>query len=148
MPTAAASGLYILAEPTVVEEYVDALFGKLKSFLLLKNPGHCQRVDFLPRPVMELLGKTLAVSADLKAASIVCRVITESGVRASSLGSKWQWRGRVPRGRHVRSHQGLLRLVSSWSAPRRGRLAERSHVQNGRRGQLRRPQVPFGSPQR
>lgn len=77
MPVATGSGLYVLDDATVTAEYVAALFGELKKFLLRKSPGHCQRVDFLPRPVMEQLGRVLADDPDLNAAKVVCRVVTD-----------------------------------------------------------------------
>lgn len=77
MPAATVSGLYVLDEATVTGEYVAALFSELKQFLLRKSPGHCQRVDFLPRPVMEQLGRVLADDPNLKAAKVVCRVLTD-----------------------------------------------------------------------
>lgn len=77
MPAATGSGLYVLDEATVTGEYVAALFSELKQFLLRKSPGHCQRVDFLPRPVMEQLGRVLADDPNLKSAKVVCRVVTD-----------------------------------------------------------------------
>lgn len=68
--------LYRLDEATITNEYVDALFGELKKFLLLKNPGHCQRVDYLPLRVIEGLGKRLAEDGVLQAHKIVCRMVT------------------------------------------------------------------------
>ena len=52
-----ATELYSLDEATVTNAYVDAIFGELKSFLLRKSQGHCQRVDFLPRRVIARLTK-------------------------------------------------------------------------------------------
>lgn len=72
--------LYQLDEETVTSEYVDALFGELKKFLLLKNPGHCQRVDYLPLRVNEKLGQRLSMDADLVNSKIICRVITNKTV--------------------------------------------------------------------
>lgn len=77
MPAATGSGLYVLDEATVTGEYVAALSSDLKQFLLRKSPGHCQRVDYLPRPVMEQLGRVLASDADLRAAKVACRVLTD-----------------------------------------------------------------------
>ncbi|MGD9685484.1 MAG: ATP-binding protein [Desulfobacter sp.] len=68
--------LYRLDEATITAEYVDALFGELKKFLLLKNPGHCQRVDFLPLRVIEGLGKRLSGDGDLQVHKIACRVVS------------------------------------------------------------------------
>ncbi|WP_417385610.1 protein kinase domain-containing protein [Gimesia sp.] len=69
--------LFRLDEAVVVDEYVDALFGELKSFLQKKNPGHCQRIDYLPRDVMNRLGQRLADDTDLQSAKVVCRVVTD-----------------------------------------------------------------------
>lgn len=77
MPAATGSGLYVLDEATVTGEYVAALSSDLKQFLLRKSPGHCQRVDYLPRPVMEQLGRVLASDSDLRVAKVVCRVLTD-----------------------------------------------------------------------
>jgi hypothetical protein len=71
------STLYRLEEATITAEYVDALYGELKRFLLQKNEGHCQRVDYLPKKVLEGLGKRLADDGDLKLHKVVCRVITD-----------------------------------------------------------------------
>lgn len=68
--------LYRLDEATMTAEYVDALFGELKKFLLKKNPGHCQRVDYLPVRVIEGLGKRLAADSDLQNEKIVCRIVS------------------------------------------------------------------------
>ena len=51
-----ADGLYRLDDARVAEEYVEGLFGHLKDFLLGKQPGHCQRVDYLPAAVLARLG--------------------------------------------------------------------------------------------
>lgn len=72
-----ATELFRLDEGTVVDEYVDALFGELKAFLQAKNPGHCQRIDYLPRDVMNRLGQRLADDPDLQSAKVVCRVVTD-----------------------------------------------------------------------
>lgn len=69
--------LYRLDDVTLVNEYADALFAELKTFLRSKNPGHCQRIDYLPRAVVQRLGERLAGDSDLKAEKIVCRVITD-----------------------------------------------------------------------
>eukprot|EP00913_Durusdinium_trenchii_P028516 g26744.t1 len=69
--------LFQLDDAVVVNEYVDALFGELKSFLQTKNPGHCQRIDYLPRDVMNRLGQRLADDPDLQSAKVVCRVVTD-----------------------------------------------------------------------
>ncbi|MEQ8636398.1 protein kinase domain-containing protein [Gimesia maris] len=69
--------LYRLDESLVIDEYVEALFGELKEFLLTKNNGHCQRIDYLPRTVMDRLGQRLAGDNDLKDHKIVCRVVTD-----------------------------------------------------------------------
>ena len=70
------TGLYRLDEATITAEYVDALFGELKKFLLLKNSGHCQRVDYLPLRVIEGLGKRLTDDGDFQVHKIVCRVVS------------------------------------------------------------------------
>src|SRR5450830_797579 len=67
--------LYRLDESRVPIEYVEALFGQLKSFLLLKQPGHCQRVDYLPAAVLARLGERLSADVDLASRGIVCRVL-------------------------------------------------------------------------
>lgn len=72
-----APELFRLDDGTVVDEYVNALFGELKSFLAVKKPGHCQRIDYLPRDVMNRLGQRLADDTDLKAAKVVCRVVSD-----------------------------------------------------------------------
>ncbi|MCK4625183.1 MAG: DUF87 domain-containing protein [Phycisphaerae bacterium] len=72
-----ATELYRLDKVTVTNAYVDAIFGELKSFLLCKNQGHCQRIDFLPRRVLARLAQRLAGDADLKAQQIVCRMVTD-----------------------------------------------------------------------
>ena len=69
--------LYRLDDPILHQEYVKALFDALKTFLLQKGQGHCQRLDFLPRPVMEGLGESLSEDQDLKNQKIVCRVVTD-----------------------------------------------------------------------
>lgn len=69
--------LYQLDENTYVDAYVEALFGELRSFLLAKQSGHCQRLDYLPRAVMRRLGERLANDAELSTAKIVCRVVTD-----------------------------------------------------------------------
>ena len=71
-----SNGLFRLDEATVTAEYVDALFGRLKNFLLLKNPGHCQRVDYLPLRLIERLGQRMALDTDLIESKVVCRVVT------------------------------------------------------------------------
>lgn len=68
--------LYRLDEAQVAVEYVEALFGQLKTFLLAKQPGHCQRVDYLPAAVLDRLGERLSRDSDLKAQAIVCRVLS------------------------------------------------------------------------
>lgn len=73
----ATTELYVLDDATVTREYVTALFGDLKVFLLKKSPGHCQRVDYLPRRVIDGLGRRLAEDAELQAEQIVCRVVTD-----------------------------------------------------------------------
>ncbi len=75
-----STALYRLVEATITAEYVDALFGELKNFLLQKNPGHCQRVDYLPLRVIEGLGKRLGEDGDLKKQKVVCRVITNKTI--------------------------------------------------------------------
>jgi hypothetical protein len=89
MTAAAAPSLYVLDDATVTVEYVAALSHELKRFLLRKSQGHCQRVDYLPRAVMEQLGRVLAGDADLQTQKIVCRVITD---RASTV-EPWQVTG-------------------------------------------------------
>jgi len=79
------TGLYRLDEATITSEYVDALFGELKKFLLLKNPGHCQRVDYLPLRVIEGLGKRLTDDRELQVHKIVCRVVS------SKAGTQEPW---------------------------------------------------------
>jgi len=75
MPT--ATELYRLTEDVVADEYAQAIFGELKSLLLNKQQGHCQRLDYLPRPVMERLGKRLSEDPDLLARKIVTRVLSD-----------------------------------------------------------------------
>lgn len=68
--------LYRLDEGRLADEYVAGLFGKLKDFLLRKQAGHCQRVDFLPAAVLARLGERLANDPDLKAEGVACRVVS------------------------------------------------------------------------
>ncbi|MDB5776785.1 MAG: ATP-binding protein [Herbaspirillum sp.] len=68
--------LYRLDEVRVAEEYVEGLFSQLRTFLLCKHAGHCQRVDYLPLAVLELLGERLIWDEELKAQGVVCRVIS------------------------------------------------------------------------
>src|SRR4051794_7262483 len=70
--------LYRIDDATMVNEYVDALFAELKSFLRKKNPGHCQRIDYLPRAVVQRLGERLAGDPELIAEKVICRVITDT----------------------------------------------------------------------
>lgn len=77
--TISAPQLYRLRDDAVYAEYVEALFHPLKDFLLQKKPGHCQRLDYLPRPVMQGLGRRLTEDGDLQSAGVVCRVITDHG---------------------------------------------------------------------
>src|SRR5438045_2347008 len=69
--------LYRFDDATLVNEYVDGLFAELKAFLRKKNPGHCQRIDYLPRAVVQRLGERLAGDSDLTAEKVACRVITD-----------------------------------------------------------------------
>ena len=73
---ATADGLYRLEEARVADEYVEGLFGRLKEFLLRKQPGHCQRVDYLPASVLARLGERLSTDPDLMAQMVVCRVVS------------------------------------------------------------------------
>lgn len=71
------SQLYQLTDDALYAEYVQALSTPLKTFLLHKGPGHCQRVDYLPRPVMAGLADKFITDPDLKAARIEVRVVTD-----------------------------------------------------------------------
>lgn len=73
---ATGDALYRLDEARVAIEYVEALFGQLKTFLLGKQPGHCQRVDYLPATVLARLGDRLSADKDLTGKGIVCRVLS------------------------------------------------------------------------
>jgi hypothetical protein len=75
MPT--ATELYRLTEDVVADEYAQAIFGELKNLLLNKQQGHCQRLDYLPRPVMERLGRRLSKDSELLAKKIVARVLSD-----------------------------------------------------------------------
>jgi hypothetical protein len=70
------SQLYQLTDDILHAEYVQALSKPLKAFLLNKGQGHCQRMDYLPRPVMEGLGEKLTADPDLQASKIAVRVVT------------------------------------------------------------------------
>ena len=74
----AATQLYHLDDSTLHTEYVEALYAPLKTFLLNKSQGHCQRVDYLPRPVMEGLAARFSDDADLVREKIVVKVVTDS----------------------------------------------------------------------
>lgn len=75
MPT--ATELYRLTEDVVAEDYATAIFDDLKSLLLAKKLGHCQRLDYLPRPVMDRLGQRLSEDPDLCANKVVTRVLAD-----------------------------------------------------------------------
>src|SRR5437016_601090 len=75
MPT--VTELYRLSEDVVSDEYAKAIFLELKRLLLAKHTGHCQRLDYLARPVMDRLGKRLAQDADLAANMVVTRVLAD-----------------------------------------------------------------------
>ena len=75
MPT--ATELYRLPDEVVADEYSNAVFEELKRLLLGKQQGHCQRLDYLPRPVMERLGKRLANDPDLVVQKVVTRVLAD-----------------------------------------------------------------------
>lgn len=83
--------LYRLDEGKLADEYVAGLFDKLKNFLLRKNPGHCQRVDYLPVAVLARLGERLAADPDLQAQRVACRVI--SGETDAAKLQPWQVTG-------------------------------------------------------
>lgn len=83
--------LFRLDDARVADEYVEGLFGQLKAFLLRKQPGHCQRVDYLPAMVLSRLGERLGGDPDLTAQNIACRVIS-SQVDASKL-KPWEVTG-------------------------------------------------------
>src|SRR5438876_11322561 len=72
-----ATELYRLTDEVVADEYSNAVFEDLKRLLLGKRQGHCQRLDYLPRPVMERLGKRLADDPDLVAQKIVSKVLSD-----------------------------------------------------------------------
>lgn len=69
--------LYQLDDNSLYAEYVNALCGPLKRFLLAKSQGHCQRVDYLPRQVMEGLAQRLSADPDLKQQRVQVRVVTD-----------------------------------------------------------------------
>lgn len=70
--------LYKLDDAVLHADYVQALYDPLKGFLLLKQQGHCQRIDYLPRPVMEGLVEKLFSDPDLSNQKIACRVVTDN----------------------------------------------------------------------
>ena len=72
-----ATQLYELDDAAYVDAYVEALFGELKNSLLAKNPGHCQRLDYLPRAVLQRIGERLSTDTDLRANQVVGRVVTD-----------------------------------------------------------------------
>ncbi len=72
-----SGSLYVLYDSVLYGEYVKALFQTLKDFLLRKNQGHCQRIDYLPRPVMDGLGQKLSSDADLLSQKIICRLVVD-----------------------------------------------------------------------
>ena len=72
-----ATQLYQLDDATYIDAYVAAIFDDLKDFLLAKNPGHCQRLDYLPRSVLQRLGQRLSEDPDLQAKQVICRVVTD-----------------------------------------------------------------------
>lgn len=73
----AARPLFYLPDGALDVEYVDALAGPLKTFLLGKGAGHCQRVDYLPRLVMRGLGERLFSDVDLLVQRVAVRVVTD-----------------------------------------------------------------------
>jgi DNA phosphorothioation-dependent restriction protein DptH len=75
MPT--ATQLYRLTEDVIADQYARAIFDDLKGLLQAKQPGHCQRLDYLPRPVMDRLGQRLSQDADLVAKRVVARVLSD-----------------------------------------------------------------------
>lgn len=83
--------LYRLDEGRLADEYVAGLFGKLKDFLLRKQAGHCQRVDYLPAAVLARLGERLANDPDLLAEGVTCRVL--SGETDASRLNPWEVTG-------------------------------------------------------
>ncbi len=76
--THAVPQLYYLNDATLHAEYVEALNAPLKIFLLNKSQGHCQRVDYLPRPVMEGLAERFSKDTNLIQEKIIVKVVTDS----------------------------------------------------------------------
>src|SRR6266513_499826 len=89
--TTTGDALYRLDEARVAVEYVEALFGQLKVFLLRKQPGHCQRVDYLPAAVLARLGDRLSADKDLMGKGVACRVL--SSETESSKLKPWEVTG-------------------------------------------------------
>lgn len=71
------SVLYKLPGSALDAEYVAALVGPLKAFLLKKGAGHCQRIDYLPRQVMAGMAKCLHADTDLTAQGVAVRMVTD-----------------------------------------------------------------------
>lgn len=69
--------LFRLADDALHAEYVEALAAPLTEFLLAKGEGHCQRVDYLPRPVMAGLAARLTADPALATARVAVRVVTD-----------------------------------------------------------------------
>jgi len=72
-----SSSLFKLDDTIFHTEYVKALIGAFKAFLLQKNQGHCQRIDYLPKPVMEGLCESLSADPILTTEKIICRVLID-----------------------------------------------------------------------
>jgi DNA phosphorothioation-dependent restriction protein DptH len=73
----ATQQIYNLDDATLAAEYVEALSKPLRKFLLSKSSGHCQRLDFLPRPVMGGLAEKLSGDAELVDARVVVRMVSD-----------------------------------------------------------------------
>jgi DNA phosphorothioation-dependent restriction protein DptH len=87
---ATATELYHLSDDVVADEYAAAVFEDLKKLLLGKQQGHCQRLDYLPRPVMDRLGKSLANDSELVTQKIVTKVLTD---KAANKLEDWETTG-------------------------------------------------------
>ena len=83
--------LHSLPDQVVTEAQTKALFGELSAFLLNKQPGHCQRIDYLPRTVLEGLSYKLAHDSELIKKRIVCRMVTDKEIAPED--KSWQVTG-------------------------------------------------------
>ncbi|MBF0147269.1 MAG: type IV secretion system DNA-binding domain-containing protein [Magnetococcales bacterium] len=83
--------LHRLPDQALIDAQIDALFQELHGFLLTKQAGHCQRIDYLPRPVLEGLTRRLAEDPELVRRKMVCRMVTDRPIATEDKG--WQVTG-------------------------------------------------------